>query len=116
MKREQPVIENHFDANELNSHDNDNSTNLVNTRPQIFDTHGYQLPVVHARQVFIYISNLTKKKAVGPDGLPYWLYRENAHNIAEFLTLFLVPLYQVRFFLKLGKLVYKAHSDVPPSI
>ena len=27
-----------------------------------------------------------KKTTVCPDGLPYWLYRENAHNLAEPLT------------------------------
>ena len=85
VKREQSVIENHFDANELNSHYNIISINLVNTRPQIYDTHGYQLPVVHVRQVFNYMSKL-KKTTVGPDGLPYWLYRENAHYLAEPLT------------------------------
>ena len=35
--------------------------------------------------MFNYISKL-KKTTVGPDGLPYWLFRENAHSQAEPLT------------------------------
>ena len=35
--------------------------------------------------MFNYISKL-KKTTVGPEGLPYCLYRENAHNLAEPFT------------------------------
>ena len=49
----------------------------MNTRPQIYCTHGY---LVHVRQVKV------QKTTDGPDGLSYWLYRENAHSVAEPLT------------------------------
>ena len=43
------------------------------------------VPVISCLQVYNHLHR-TKKTAAGIDGIPSWVYRENAHNIAEAVT------------------------------
>ena len=71
-----------FDTDELNAHYNRISTNLAQARPTATVVHNHEPPEVSTHLVYNYLLKI-KSSAAGPDGLPAWLFRENAHNLAE---------------------------------
>ena len=70
------------EPDELNQYFADICTSTEYIEPHVCNVSGYDSPEVSLQQIYSQLKRL-KQTATGPDQIPYWVWKENAHSLAE---------------------------------